>query len=666
MEPCSILMTAIVILIEPLLPWGQFKRIQEAELWGGSQDRNGNQVWSLRARDTSSQGPGSNPQRFTSIGTADDYCVRQSIPPLIAGCSIFLRHLCTQSPGIVTHDLSTKIELLVDMISQLDSSQDLAARMQSTLNIQQPPAGESLLNIAQQVALEANVVPTRSARGSVTGDSLGLNTRSRIETWLEENASEGNYTEISSTSVTSRTQMTPSETTDYESVAEVPPAPDSDTYESFEIEEIQASIRLARSASDKADYSMAEQFLRRAADITQDLSLPKRNEQFLNLCQVCPNIVQIAFDKANYSAAEKFFNMATSLSEPLSAPKRIKLNVHLFQACLDIAQAAFEKTEHSTAEVFFRKAVSLAPDSSATKQTERDLRDIKLRIAVCCFHLQKFKEAEAAIVDLRELPIVSLADTIRPLNASHLLGEIYLSIGSLNNAKLECEKALKGKRKTLGTKCRSYYRTLALRSILMETVRDSIAAEVSREVIRKAISDRNLQTSPGDSGKGVLDVGQVEKLRGLCPIEAVLGITEIDENFTTNLRRSHLPDSLLHYACEKELCVATRLLTAWSPTSYLHRLPGYPTISNIVGSSIPWICGPGSSTLLHKAALKQNVNMVEVLVNAGASLSARDGRSMTPCQAVFNSAPKNAHQRPLFNLLQHGKRIVGEDVNSAG
>jgi hypothetical protein len=43
------------------------------------------------------------------------------------------------------------------MISELGSSHDLAERMQSTLHIHQSPLSESLLSIAQQVALEANV-----------------------------------------------------------------------------------------------------------------------------------------------------------------------------------------------------------------------------------------------------------------------------------------------------------------------------------------------------------------------------------------------------------------------------------------------------------------------------------------------------------------------------
>jgi hypothetical protein len=115
-----------------------------------------------------------------------------------------------------------------------------------------------------------------------------------------------------------------------------------------------------------------------------------------------------------------------------------------------------------------------------------------------------------------------------------------------------------------------------------------ISSEISREVIRKAISDRNRPTLPEDSWKEDLDVGQVGKLRGLCPIEAALGITEINENLAKAFPKPYYPHYLIIPAREKELCSATRLiLTAWSPNSYLHRLSGCDTNSKYIGSSIP-------------------------------------------------------------------------------
>jgi hypothetical protein len=91
------------------------------------------------------------------------------------------------------------------MISQLNSFQDLAAHMQSASSNHQSPHSDSLLSVARQVALEANVARTRSERGSVTSGSLRMNAQLQIGTWLEVQISDVVLTEVSSTSATSQT-----------------------------------------------------------------------------------------------------------------------------------------------------------------------------------------------------------------------------------------------------------------------------------------------------------------------------------------------------------------------------------------------------------------------------------------------------------------------------
>jgi hypothetical protein len=91
------------------------------------------------------------------------------------------------------------------MISQLNSFQDLAAHMQSTLSNHQSPHSDSLLSVARQVALEANVAQTQSERGSVTSGSLRMKAQLQIGTWLEGQISDDVLTEVSSNSATSQT-----------------------------------------------------------------------------------------------------------------------------------------------------------------------------------------------------------------------------------------------------------------------------------------------------------------------------------------------------------------------------------------------------------------------------------------------------------------------------
>jgi hypothetical protein len=77
--------------------------------------------------------------------------------------------------------------------------------MQSASSNHQSPHSDSLLSVARQVALEANVARTRSERGSVTSGSLRMNAQLQIGTWLEVQISDVVLTEVSSTSATSQT-----------------------------------------------------------------------------------------------------------------------------------------------------------------------------------------------------------------------------------------------------------------------------------------------------------------------------------------------------------------------------------------------------------------------------------------------------------------------------
>jgi ankyrin repeat protein len=137
-----------------------------------------------------------------------------------------------------------------------------------------------------------------------------------------------------------------------------------------------------------------------------------------------------------------------------------------------------------------------------------------------------------------------------------------------------------------------------------------------------------------------LDDGRVENLRGLCPIRAALGLEEITRclNASGFLQKQTDPQILLRFAVNNKSFAAVGLLhTAWSPTSYLHHIPEY-TSRYGVG---PWIGDPSSKgTLLHEAARRKDIEMVETLINAGASIQGRDHRSRTPYEMLYACVSK--------------------------
>jgi hypothetical protein len=108
--------------------------------------------------------------------------------------------------------------------------------------------------------------------------------------------------------------------------------------------------------------------------------------------------------------------------------------------------------------------------------------------------LKKFKDGENAIMALRIFSDVSL-------DATHLLAEIYLSSDRLGDARIECQKALKKKRKTTRKDSESYYRTLGLRLLIEAAAEDHVSVGVYQEILRKAISDGPLGYAPGEAEK---------------------------------------------------------------------------------------------------------------------------------------------------------------------
>ncbi|KAF4626348.1 hypothetical protein G7Y89_g11809 [Cudoniella acicularis] len=213
-----------------------------------------------------------------------------------------LQHLCCQSPGIVVDDLSKKIELLVDMISQLDAPRDRVEGLGTLKTAHPNSSDDGLLNTAQQVALDANTVLTRSEGGSIAGGSLKTHTRSSIEKWLEQHLPEDGFIETDSDSATSQTQITPSESSDNQTARpDVSPGNDSEDDE-FEIEVIEASLSVAHSEFAKPNYSTAEPYFHRVYNLAKNMSVPTQNRLHLKDVQLKASLCSLHL--GNFEKAE--------------------------------------------------------------------------------------------------------------------------------------------------------------------------------------------------------------------------------------------------------------------------------------------------------------------------------------------------------------------------
>lgn len=466
------------------------------------------------------------------------------------------------------------------------------------------------------------------------GKSLNHGTQSRIEEWIEIDASEntsvrewegqhptGNH---SSTTVT---QMTPTRST----VAEQTELDDhySDGGDDLEVEVVNSSLNIADAEFDKGDYIAAELWYGKAVGLAQRLSTHQQNA--LGLADL---------------------EISTSLK---------------------LADAKFEKRNYQAAELGYRHTLNLAQHPSSDRRNNLelgDLAEVSLRLAICCFHLQKFTEAETSLQKVLTLPIVSRQDSILSLDAAYLQVEIHLSTQSLKAAEKECKKVLAGRRKILGKLHKSYLESVGLLSIIMEAEHDAISARMYSELVENGMLDTlkkpqettKASVSDVNATKDVAKESLVSGLRGISPIDVLLGMREINERLVNGREGPFDMTALLYRAVEEGIEPAVRLLlTACSPNSYIPFLPQLQFEDHSPDQLFipqfqfeyqsgnepkpkpanPWSSGvrrfPEHGVLLYVAAIKGHIGITEILLDAGFDVNTQDNSGATPLHYLFHT-----------------------------
>lgn len=380
-------------------------------------------------------------------------------------------------------------------------------------------------------------------------------------------------------------------------------------------------------------------------------------------------IADAEFEKGNYPAAELWYDKAIGLAQRLSVHRQKALGLADLgvNSTIKIAAARFDKQDYQAAELGYRRALSLFQQPSANRRNELRLRvlpEISLRLAICCFHLQRFTEAEGSLQDVLSSPVNSKDEGIQSLAATYLLAEIHLSTQHLNIAEKECRRALGGRRKILGKLHKSYLRAVALLSIILETKGDTISAKMYCELVENTLD--TLANSSEIPKAPFSDVDLIDEpiheLRGVSPIDVLLGVREIKEKLVNGQEGPFDMTALLYQAAQEGFAPAVQLLlTGCSPNSYIPFLPqlrfkdsnpDQPFVPRIQFEhhspnqpnpkpANPWNCGvprlPEHGVLLHVAVIKGHLAITELLLDAGFDVNAQDCNGATPLHYLFHS-----------------------------
>ena len=163
------------------------------------------------------------------------------------------------------------------------------------------------------------------------------------------------------------------------------------------------------------------------------------------------------------------------------------LNIELTQAVLVAGTEAFTAGNYETAQTALREALSLIRELPMEQQSSIcDLRVLQYQLASCTYFLNGPAAAEPVLLSLvQELPQSSEARALQ-CKAAHLLSQVCVATGRLEQARQSCESALRARRKLLGKEDDDTCKSLALLARIQELQGNDARAQAYRSLIPEA------------------------------------------------------------------------------------------------------------------------------------------------------------------------------------
>jgi tetratricopeptide (TPR) repeat protein len=298
---------------------------------------------------------------------------------------------------MVSDDLVPRIEMLTDMIMQLSLPQtpgDPQEKTQSQANISVPkmqPSIAKLVISAKDILYEANSIVAQSEGGSDASSTIttvlrnldfhkqdfeesatisprrkpvraGADFERIIQDWIPTASSGASTSHFGSASQTTRTQMTPSQSSFGMSALgdecqETTGGPDSDSDDELEYEILQGYLDKGFLLYKDCQWEKAELYIRRAIDVSKVVPLDKVRNKGIDLEEVQFKVAVCALHQKKLEEADvDLLHLRTVRPAPdehKNTTLRRILSVYLF------AWICLEKTKLEEAQKYCRKALSM-------------------------------------------------------------------------------------------------------------------------------------------------------------------------------------------------------------------------------------------------------------------------------------------------------------------
>lgn len=176
------------------------------------------------------------------------------------------------------------------------------------------------------------------------------------------------------------------------------------------------------------------------------------------------------------------------------------LDTDLAKAALETGTKAFEARDWQEANSLLQEALRVLQRLPTQRRVFCDLFDLQFKLAVCAYYTQGPRDAEEALVSLKQQSVSSDEQRRQYYDATHLLSLLYIRLGQIERARSECERALQGRRRLLGKRNDVSLESTALMSHICALLNNHALAKSYLAMIpepRRSTTVRSLEASLG-------------------------------------------------------------------------------------------------------------------------------------------------------------------------
>jgi hypothetical protein len=202
------------------------------------------------------------------------------------------------------------------------------------------------------------------------------------------------------------------------------------------------------------------------------------------------------------------------------------LDTDFAKAALETGAQAFELRDWEEADSLLQEGLRILQQLPRPRRSFCDIFDLHYKLAICAYHTQEPGIAEEALNSLVRLSATFDEQRVYIHNATHLLSQLYICMGRIDRARVECEKALQARRRLLGKQSDASLESMALLAHIYVLLENRALAKSCLAMIPEGRRDSVLREVEKSLGPAVEHLDFPSLLSRVVPADTTYATTE--------------------------------------------------------------------------------------------------------------------------------------------